>query len=59
MKKLCTKSMFPAVISIIVCLFSQIIIQQKSIMEIDWVLYVIMLVVAAITSYVIEKFKNN
>ncbi len=59
MKRLCSKSMIPAVVSIIVCLFSQIIIQQKSITEIDWVLYVIMLVVAAITSYVIEKFKNK
>lgn len=58
MKRISAKNILPIVIFIILSLFIHTIILQKSIMEIDWILYIIIFVVTAITSYVCNKFKK-
>lgn len=57
MKKIFIEIIIPIIIFIIIALFFQLLIQQKTLQEIDWKLNIFLFVVCATTIYICNKSK--
>ena len=59
MKKIRIEYILPTAVFILSTLFIHTIILHKSIMEIDWIFYIIFFAVSAFTGYLCKKIKKK
>ncbi len=52
------KHLLPIIVFITLSLFIHTVLLHKSIMDIDWILYLIVFIVSLITGYICDMFKK-